>query len=61
MSELLEKAEAYYMVAADLRRQGESQLEMARYLSGVADRMCEENMRQKKPPDSAGASPDAVD
>lgn len=55
MSELLKKAEAYYAVAADLQQQGQAQLEMARYLNGVADRMCEETMRQKKPPSSDSA------
>lgn len=54
VSEILKRAEAYYAVAADLQRQSELILEMARYLNGVADRMCEENMRLHPIQDSAG-------
>jgi hypothetical protein len=46
MSELLKLAECYYAVAHDLVMQGERAIEIGRYLGAMADRMCEQNVKQ---------------
>jgi hypothetical protein len=53
MDELLKLAEAYYATAQDLERQGTHYLQVAQMLSGIADRICEENMRRKQPTDNS--------
>lgn len=47
MDERLKLAEAYYMVASDLQRQAECILNMAKNLDRMADRMCEDNIRER--------------
>ncbi len=49
MSALLELAEHYYAVAHDLIAQGERAIETGKYLGAMADRMCEQNMRETDP------------
>jgi hypothetical protein len=46
VSELLKLAEAYYAVSADLKRQAEKWLVQSQEMGFIADRICEENMRQ---------------
>ena len=57
MSELLELAEAYYMVARDLERNARDQLAIATRLNGYADALCEQNMRETP---AAVSEPEAV-
>lgn len=40
-----ELAEHYYTVAADLKRNGDAQVEMARRLARCADALCEQHIR----------------
>ena len=46
MSYLLKLAEHYYAVAHDLIKQGEHAVETGKYLAAMADRMCEQNIRE---------------
>lgn len=48
--------DAYYMVAADLKERGDSLLWQAESLAQVADRMCEQRIRDK-PLDARPADP----
>ena len=58
MDDRLELAEKYYAVARHLESNAQGMLETAKYLNSVADKMCEESMRQKQPPShSAEGSP----
>lgn len=42
-------ADAYYRVAADLKERGEFMLRQAETLAQMADRICEQRMREGKP------------
>lgn len=57
MSDRLKLAESYYAVAADLQEQGERMLNTAEILNIVADRLCEENMREKADTDITSEKP----
>lgn len=46
----MDLTDAYYMVAADLKERADSMLRQAEALAQVADRMCEQRMREKQPP-----------
>jgi hypothetical protein len=46
---LLNKADAYYAIAHDLERESERFMDMARALGEMADRMCEQAMRETAP------------
>lgn len=59
MTELLKLAEAYYTVAADLRRQANQILATAALLDTSASRMCEENMRREAKAEAAPSPPSA--
>lgn len=49
MDEQLKRAEAYYLVAAELKTNAERMIETSFMLSEMADRICEASMRQKQP------------
>jgi hypothetical protein len=49
VSDRLTRAEAYYAVAADLMVNAERCAEMANTLNALADRMCEQNIRETTP------------
>lgn len=49
MTPLLQLAEHYYAVAHDLITQGERAIETGKYLGAMADRMCEQNIRETAP------------
>lgn len=53
MDERLKLAEAYYAVARDMQAQGERCLSYAKELGAIADRICEQNIAEKRQPDSA--------
>ena len=46
MSELLQMAEHYYAVARDLEWRAARMHEMGKNLFDIADRLCEQNMKQ---------------
>lgn len=46
----LKLAEQYYEVASDLELRGNHLLQMARNLSGIADQLCEKNIRETPSP-----------
>lgn len=52
-SSLLLLAESYYTVAAHLRENGERQIQTANMLASMADRLCEQSMREKSPPSAS--------
>jgi len=49
VSELLDLANHYYIVAADMERHARHQLEIAKQLNEHADRLCEQNIRRCSP------------
>lgn len=50
MSDLLDLANQYYAVAADMRHRGEHLLSVSAFLSQYADALCEQNVRNSLPP-----------
>jgi hypothetical protein len=52
MSEKLKLAEAYYTVANHMAENGRMSLDYATTLCSIADRLCEENMRETTPPET---------
>lgn len=50
MDDQLKRAEAYYLVAAELRENAQRMIETSMMLGTMADRICEENMRRNATP-----------
>jgi len=57
MDDQLKRAEAYYLVAAELRTNAERMIETSFMLSEMADRICEANMRNKPMPQCTRSHP----
>ena len=56
-SPLLDLAEAYYKVAADLDATGQQYIETARMLANHADQLCEANIKETRTDEAGEVKP----